>query len=134
MLNFFASWCIPCQQETPLLAKTAKAAKTNGSKVQFVGVDVADPKANAVAFVHQAGIIYPVGTDGNLNVAESLYGLNGQPEHLLHRLLRQGRRPGDRAGDRVRAAPVGCTGWPRSGRREPALRLSGQPPLTPSGR
>ncbi len=47
--------------------------------MQFVGVDVADPKANAVAFVHQAGITYPVGTDGNLNVAESLYGLTGQP-------------------------------------------------------
>ncbi|MGA8726204.1 MAG: TlpA disulfide reductase family protein [Acidimicrobiales bacterium] len=79
VLNFFASWCIPCQQETPLLAKTAKTATAKGSKVQFVGVDVADPKANGVAFVHQAGITYPVGTDGNLNVAESLYGLTGQP-------------------------------------------------------
>lgn len=79
VLNFFASWCIPCQQETPLLAKTAKTESAKGSDVQFVGVDVADPKANAVAFVHQAGITYPVGTDENLNVAESLYGLTGQP-------------------------------------------------------
>ena len=79
VLNFFASWCIPCQQETPLLAQSAKAQKAQGSKVQFVGVDVSDPKANAVAFVDQAGITYPVGTDDNLNVAESLYGLSGEP-------------------------------------------------------
>jgi cytochrome c biogenesis protein CcmG, thiol:disulfide interchange protein DsbE len=79
VLNFFASWCIPCRQETPLLAKTAKTEKARGSKVQFVGVDVADPKSDAVAFVQQAGITYPVGTDSNLNVAESLYGLTGEP-------------------------------------------------------
>jgi cytochrome c biogenesis protein CcmG/thiol:disulfide interchange protein DsbE len=79
VLNFFASWCIPCQQETPLLAKTANVEQARGNRVQFVGVDVSDPKANAVAFVHQAGITYPVGTDTNLDVAQSLYGLNGEP-------------------------------------------------------
>jgi cytochrome c biogenesis protein CcmG, thiol:disulfide interchange protein DsbE len=79
VLNFFASWCIPCRQETPLLARTAKTEKARGGKAQFVGVDVADPKADAVAFVHQAGITYPVGTDSDLNVAQSLYGLTGEP-------------------------------------------------------
>ena len=79
VLNFFASWCTPCRQETPLLAKTAKVAEARGDRVQFVGVDVADPKADALAFVHQAGISYPVGVDANLDVAESLYGLNGEP-------------------------------------------------------
>jgi cytochrome c biogenesis protein CcmG, thiol:disulfide interchange protein DsbE len=79
VLNFFASWCIPCQQETPLLARTAKVEQARGDHVQFVGVDVSDPKANAVAFVHQAGITYPVGADTDLEVAESLYGLNGEP-------------------------------------------------------
>ena len=80
VLNFFASWCIPCQQETPLLAKTAKAEQARGGRVQFVGVDVADPKANAVAFVRQAGITYPVGVDSTAEVAEARYGLNGEPQ------------------------------------------------------
>jgi cytochrome c biogenesis protein CcmG/thiol:disulfide interchange protein DsbE len=79
VLNFFASWCIPCQQETPLLARTALAEQAKGSKVQFVGVDVADTPANAVPFVKQSGITYPIGTDATLQVTAVLYGLNGEP-------------------------------------------------------
>ncbi len=79
VLNFFASWCVPCQKETPLLASTARAEAAKGSPVQFVGVDVNDPKADALAFVRQAGIVYPVGTDTNLQVTTVLYGLNAQP-------------------------------------------------------
>ena len=80
VLNFFASWCVPCQEETPLLASTARAEQIKGSTVQFVGVDVADPRTDAVAFVQRAGIVYPVGVDSDLSVTSGLYGLNGQPD------------------------------------------------------
>jgi cytochrome c biogenesis protein CcmG, thiol:disulfide interchange protein DsbE len=79
VLNFFASWCAPCQKETPLLAQSADAEKAKGSVVRFVGVDVADQRADALAFVHSAGITYPVGTDADLTVTSGLYGLNGEP-------------------------------------------------------
>ncbi len=79
VLNFFASWCIPCQQETPLLARTAHAEQATGSDVQFVGVDVADPQASAVAFVKKSGLTYPIGTDAEVRVTSGLYGLNGEP-------------------------------------------------------
>jgi len=79
VLNFFASWCIPCQKETPLLARTAAAEQAKGSPVQFIGVDVADKTSDALAFVHQSGITYPVGTDTELRVTSVLYGLNGEP-------------------------------------------------------
>jgi cytochrome c biogenesis protein CcmG/thiol:disulfide interchange protein DsbE len=79
VLNFFASWCIPCQQETPLLARTATAERAKGSIVQFVGVDVADSPAQAVPFARQSGLTYPIGTDSTLRVAAVLYGLNGEP-------------------------------------------------------
>lgn len=76
ILNFFASWCGPCQAETPMLAKAAEAS---GSRVQFVGVDVNDPSAAALAFVHQTGVTYPVGADRTLRVTSVDYALNGQP-------------------------------------------------------
>jgi len=79
VLNFFASWCAPCQKETPLLARTADAERTKGSSVQFVGVDVADPPSDAVPFVEHSGITYPVAADAALRVTTSLYGLNGEP-------------------------------------------------------
>ncbi len=79
VLNFFASWCVPCRQETPLLARTAAAARARHSSVQFVGVDVGESAADALPFVRQSGISYPVGTDESLRVAATLYGLDGEP-------------------------------------------------------
>ena len=79
VLNFFASWCVPCRTETPLLAEVAKAEMAKGSPVQFIGVDVADVSSSAVPFVEQSGIPYPVGADRTLKVTSVLYGLNGQP-------------------------------------------------------
>jgi len=80
VLNFFASWCIPCQTETPLLATTAAAEQAKGSVVQFVGVDAADKPADAVPFIQKSGITYPVGQDADLRVTADVYGLNGEPQ------------------------------------------------------
>lgn len=79
VLNFFASWCGPCQEETPLLANMAKAERAKGSTVQFVGVDVADKPVDALPFVSKSGVIYPVGVDADFKVSSGLYGVNGMP-------------------------------------------------------
>ena|SRR5258707_9775045 len=42
VVNFFASWCIPCKKETPLLARFFRTAH---SRVVMIGVDVNDPTA-----------------------------------------------------------------------------------------
>ena len=80
ILNFFASWCVPCQEETPLLAATARAQRARGSVIQFVGVDGQDPVSSAVPFITRSGITYPVGKDSDLAVTANLYGLNGEPQ------------------------------------------------------
>ena len=80
VLNFFASWCEPCQKETPLLAATARSEQAKGSVVQFIGVDGNDPPSSAVPFIRQSGITYPVGQDTNLQVTASVYGLSGEPQ------------------------------------------------------
>jgi cytochrome c biogenesis protein CcmG/thiol:disulfide interchange protein DsbE len=79
VLNFFASWCEPCRQETPLLARTAQAEQAKDSEVQFIGVDTLDPTSSAVPFVQKAGISYPVATDDG-QVSSGLYGIYGDPQ------------------------------------------------------
>jgi cytochrome c biogenesis protein CcmG/thiol:disulfide interchange protein DsbE len=80
VLNFFASWCTPCQKETPLLAKVAAAELAKGAPVRFVGVDVNDPPADALPFVQKSGITYAVGVDRTFRVTSGLYGLYGLPQ------------------------------------------------------
>ncbi|HXW39287.1 MAG TPA: TlpA disulfide reductase family protein, partial [Acidimicrobiales bacterium] len=80
VLNFFASWCIPCQEETPLLAGVARHEQRVHAPVQFVGVDVGDVQSKALAFVEQAGVDYPVGVDADLTVTSGRYGLDGEPQ------------------------------------------------------
>lgn len=80
VLNFFASWCGPCQKETPLLARTAAAQQAKGSPVRFIGVDVNDQPADAVPFVQKSGITYPVGVDATFAVTSGKYALFGLPQ------------------------------------------------------
>jgi cytochrome c biogenesis protein CcmG, thiol:disulfide interchange protein DsbE len=80
VLNFFASWCVPCRQETPLLASVARSEGRKHSPVQFIGVDVGDIPSDATAFVQQAGVTYPVGVDADLRVTSGDYGLNAEPQ------------------------------------------------------
>jgi thiol-disulfide isomerase/thioredoxin len=60
IVNFFASWCEPCQRETPLLARFY--ASSHG-RVAMVGIDSNDTATAALRFVRQAKVGYPVGSD-----------------------------------------------------------------------
>jgi cytochrome c biogenesis protein CcmG, thiol:disulfide interchange protein DsbE len=60
IVNFFASWCAPCQRETPLLARYY--ASQHG-RVVVLGVDANDQTAAALQFVRKAAVAYPVGFD-----------------------------------------------------------------------
>lgn len=59
VLNFFASWCPPCQIETPQFDAIYRERKSSG--VQFVGLDVKDPsKSAALSWIRDKGVTFPV--------------------------------------------------------------------------
>ena len=57
VLNFWGSWCSPCRDEAPTLARLDQQYGSKG--VAFLGDDVGDTPANALAFTQSAGITYP---------------------------------------------------------------------------
>jgi len=89
VLNAWASWCEPCQEESPALARIAGKVKELG--VQFVGLDEEDTIANATAFAAKAGTSYPHLFDDKGDLLASLRQLptSGIPSTLV--LDRQGR-------------------------------------------
>ena len=76
IVNFFASWCEPCQQETPLIARFYR---DDGGRPAILGVDVNDSAAKAMNFVHKSGVTYPVVTDPMPMTAAIAYNLPGLP-------------------------------------------------------
>ena len=88
IVNFFASWCTPCQKETPMLARFAK--HTN---VAVIGIDVNDPTSSALAFVHKTGVTYPVATESAMGSTVVDYNLPGLPATFFldsrHRIVKR---------------------------------------------
>lgn len=76
IVNFFASWCTPCKQETPLLAKFYR---TEQAKVALVGLDENDVLGNAMSFTRANNVSYPVGFDPQFSAADA-YGVNALPQ------------------------------------------------------
>jgi cytochrome c biogenesis protein CcmG/thiol:disulfide interchange protein DsbE len=76
IVNFWASWCAPCQQETPLLASWYKQQHGH---VVLLGLDENDIAADAIKFANAKGVSYPVGFDPNVTVAPA-YHVDGLPQ------------------------------------------------------
>ena len=91
IVNFFASWCGPCQRETPLLAWFYRAS---ADRVVIIGVDADDSAPAARRFVTSERVRYPVGSESAPGVADA-YGVSaaGIPETFFldarHRIVKR---------------------------------------------
>jgi cytochrome c biogenesis protein CcmG/thiol:disulfide interchange protein DsbE len=69
LVNFWASWCLPCREETPQLEQAYDANKAGGLEIVAVNLQEADPIAQA--FVDEWLIPYPVVMDRRGDVART---------------------------------------------------------------
>jgi cytochrome c biogenesis protein CcmG/thiol:disulfide interchange protein DsbE len=93
VLNFWASWCDPCREESPLLDRWHARLERRGGLV--LGVDVLDVADDAREFVEEFELDYPQIRDGGGGVLED-YGVIAYPETFV--IDRRGRIAASRRG------------------------------------
>jgi cytochrome c biogenesis protein CcmG/thiol:disulfide interchange protein DsbE len=77
VLNFWASWCVPCREEAPHLQRLWQRQRARGAVV--VGLDMQDLSEDARSFIREFGLTYPTMRDRGDEVARD-YGTTGLPE------------------------------------------------------
>jgi cytochrome c biogenesis protein CcmG/thiol:disulfide interchange protein DsbE len=76
LVNFFASWCLPCREEMPAIEKIAQEYRAKG--VVFLGVAVDDTEAKMREFVARYQVTFPVALDNGAATQKS-FGVYGIP-------------------------------------------------------
>jgi cytochrome c biogenesis protein CcmG, thiol:disulfide interchange protein DsbE len=97
LINFWASWCIPCEEEARVLERASRLYR---DRVVFVGVNVQDTDQNARTFLQRYGVTYANVRDASGAVLVE-YGMGGVPESYFvdaeGRLVRKWQGPLDDA-------------------------------------
>lgn len=65
VMNFWASWCIPCREEMPAFDSVARRRR----EVLVLGVAIADTEAAARGFAEEIDVSYPLGLDSDGTIA-----------------------------------------------------------------
>jgi cytochrome c biogenesis protein CcmG/thiol:disulfide interchange protein DsbE len=86
VLNFWASWCPPCKQEAPILARWQPRLKAQNATI--VGVDVLDVTSDAQRFARDHKLAFPHLRDGDGSRLKA-FEVVGYPETIV--LDRRGR-------------------------------------------
>jgi cytochrome c biogenesis protein CcmG, thiol:disulfide interchange protein DsbE len=77
VLNFWASWCKPCEEEAAALEKAWQQYKDKG--IVFIGVDYLDQEPAARRYLEKFGVSYPNGPDLASKISKR-YAIRGVPE------------------------------------------------------
>ena len=75
VINFWASWCPPCRQESPHFQRLWQRYRERG--VIFVGVDIQDTEEDALAYIQEFGLTFPnvLDPDGAVSIDYGVIGL-----------------------------------------------------------
>jgi cytochrome c biogenesis protein CcmG/thiol:disulfide interchange protein DsbE len=82
LINIWASWCKPCEQEAPELEEAWQYYK-DGGEVVFIGVDYVDTPAGANEYLSKFDISFPNAPDLKSNISSILNRQMGVPETYL---------------------------------------------------
>jgi peroxiredoxin len=96
-LNFWATWCPPCQDEMPSME--ALYQQFRGKDLEFLAVDIQEDKDEVAAFMKEYGLTFPAALDSTGRISDQ-YGIRGIPATFII----------DREGG-VIAAVVGSRDW-----------------------
>ncbi|NKQ34835.1 MAG: TlpA family protein disulfide reductase [Chloroflexi bacterium] len=77
VINFWASWCLPCRDESPYLETTWRKYKDEG--VVFIGVDYVDTEKEALAYIEEFDLTFYNGPDLGTRISRD-YRIQGVPE------------------------------------------------------
>lgn len=79
LVNFWATWCVPCRSEMPMLERTYRRF---GGKLAILGVDEQEEAGDVQDFVRSYHVTYPIALDQSADVSYD-YQLNGTPTSFL---------------------------------------------------
>jgi cytochrome c biogenesis protein CcmG/thiol:disulfide interchange protein DsbE len=80
LINFWASWCEPCEEEAAELEQAYQEYRDHG--VIFLGVNYVDTEPEALAYLERFRITYPNGPDLGTEISQS-FRMRGVPETYI---------------------------------------------------
>jgi len=83
LINFWASWCIPCREEMPELIRSYETHKSEGFMILGINITPIDSLPDVQEFVNEFDVTFPVLLDKDGVVAWKLYRIPGIPTSVF---------------------------------------------------